>query len=394
MTVEELSTEFDVFYNNITSNQAPGLNGYEKSVFLTRAQSQLIQEHFLPYIAGSGFDVNQDNQYDFSSIINHTILTEVENGNKFDQRSILYALPSDWMLTLNEQLTVTKTDSAEPPNTHDYYYTVKPISYYEYDRLMSKPYQYPIKHQAWRLITNKQVVGQEKLPKETSSTCIIQDEAKIIVIFKNKFQTENIPLQIEFIFSEYDDIVYYLNNTLYINCYYSINQIVNTYMRTLYVSTGNFYRVEMSIKAYDFRGDEFDRTVPFGTMVVEEGTILRQWIKGYGLTLNMTIRSVDLEPIYGDSIELILNQDPTDVIEYRIRYVKKPIPIILEDLSDYDVSIEGRTSATTEEELNQLPEKFYKDILERAVTLAKIAWSGSTETITSMAAKSNQNNRQ
>ena len=43
MTNEEFSNEFDVLYNSITSNQAPGLDEYEKSVFLTKAQSQLVK---------------------------------------------------------------------------------------------------------------------------------------------------------------------------------------------------------------------------------------------------------------------------------------------------------------------------------------------------------------
>lgn len=34
---EEFSNEFDVLYNSITSNQAPGIDEYEKSVFLTEA---------------------------------------------------------------------------------------------------------------------------------------------------------------------------------------------------------------------------------------------------------------------------------------------------------------------------------------------------------------------
>lgn len=33
---QEFSDEFDVLYNNISSNQAPGLDEYEKSLFLTR----------------------------------------------------------------------------------------------------------------------------------------------------------------------------------------------------------------------------------------------------------------------------------------------------------------------------------------------------------------------
>ena len=46
MTCEEFSREFDILYNNITSNQAPGLNEYEKSVFLTQAQESIILEMY------------------------------------------------------------------------------------------------------------------------------------------------------------------------------------------------------------------------------------------------------------------------------------------------------------------------------------------------------------
>ena len=48
MTNPELSNEFDVLYNNITSNQAPGLDEYEKSVFLTKAQDEVVKSYFNP----------------------------------------------------------------------------------------------------------------------------------------------------------------------------------------------------------------------------------------------------------------------------------------------------------------------------------------------------------
>ena len=68
MTTQEFSNEFDVLYNNIMSNQAPGLNEYEKSVFLTKAQSQLVNEYFnnrTDGFGGGGFDGSQKRQYDF-----------------------------------------------------------------------------------------------------------------------------------------------------------------------------------------------------------------------------------------------------------------------------------------------------------------------------------------
>jgi hypothetical protein len=38
MTTSELSNEFDILFNNISSNKAPGLEPYEKSVLLTTTQ--------------------------------------------------------------------------------------------------------------------------------------------------------------------------------------------------------------------------------------------------------------------------------------------------------------------------------------------------------------------
>lgn len=44
MTTQEFSIEFDILYNNLASNTAPPLNEYEKSVLLTKAQSDIVIE--------------------------------------------------------------------------------------------------------------------------------------------------------------------------------------------------------------------------------------------------------------------------------------------------------------------------------------------------------------
>ena len=61
MTNSEFSNEFDVLYNNITSNQAPGLDEYEKSVFLTKAQDEIVKAYFNPKTnkVHEGFDGNE-----------------------------------------------------------------------------------------------------------------------------------------------------------------------------------------------------------------------------------------------------------------------------------------------------------------------------------------------
>ncbi len=44
MTNKEFSNEFDVLYDSISSMDAPGLDDYEKSVFLNKAQLELEKE--------------------------------------------------------------------------------------------------------------------------------------------------------------------------------------------------------------------------------------------------------------------------------------------------------------------------------------------------------------
>jgi hypothetical protein len=73
MQLEEFSELFDVNYNNITSNQAPGLNEYEKSVFLTKAQDEIIKNYFTANSKGNniqqGFDDSAKRQADFSLLM-------------------------------------------------------------------------------------------------------------------------------------------------------------------------------------------------------------------------------------------------------------------------------------------------------------------------------------
>ena len=67
---EEISNRFDVLYNNIMSDQAPGLDDYEKSVFFNKAQLEVLKNHLN---AGGnryqqGFDHSSKRQMDFSTL--------------------------------------------------------------------------------------------------------------------------------------------------------------------------------------------------------------------------------------------------------------------------------------------------------------------------------------
>lgn len=156
MNTLEMSNEFDVLYNNIMSNQAPGIDEYEKSLFLTKAQEELLKAYFDPrgnkYM--QGFDGSEKRQIDFSSVLKNDNLLLIQSpSNQFDLRSKVYKLPDDCFIIVNEQIY----DTDENGNPSGYQYTVLPITYQEYSRQMSKPYKYPPKNIVWRIITYGQI---------------------------------------------------------------------------------------------------------------------------------------------------------------------------------------------------------------------------------------------
>lgn len=153
MSTNEFSDIFDVLYNNITSNQAPGLSEYEKSVFLTKGQDEILKNYFNPKSKGNtiqdGFDGNAKRQVDFSMLTSvETKSSDFENP-LFDTRENTKSvgLPSKLMFAINEVAEVTRNDKSV-------ILQVIPIKFDEYSRLMCKPYKRPLKYQAWRLTNN------------------------------------------------------------------------------------------------------------------------------------------------------------------------------------------------------------------------------------------------
>lgn len=151
MTTQEFSSEFDILYNNIMSNAAPGLDEYEKSVFLTKAQEEILKNYFNP--KGNkyqeGFDDNEKRQIDFSGLVTVITIPSYSNSQyiKIDDRSLLFLMPNDMLFALNEVCEITENNINRLVN-------VVPISFIEYSRLISKPYKRPLKNQCWRLISS------------------------------------------------------------------------------------------------------------------------------------------------------------------------------------------------------------------------------------------------
>lgn len=102
MTTQEFSNEFDVLYNNIMSNAAPGLNEYEKSVFLTKAQEDIIIDLYNgknPF--GESFESTEEIRRYLSELNKtYTTINKEEGNTGISKYSIFFKLPEDlWFIT-------------------------------------------------------------------------------------------------------------------------------------------------------------------------------------------------------------------------------------------------------------------------------------------------------
>ena len=200
MTTTEFSNQFDLLFNNISSNQAPGLNEYEKSVFLTKAQDEIVKNYFQPESNGNtvkkGFDDTAIRQMDFSDLIMSKTLEEENEEPDVDPRALVYKISKDdrVYIIINESLylmTNNKDGKLEVKGIRQ----VVPIKYTEYMRLMSKPFKEPLKNMAWRIIT-KGREGDADVDKSTgdpttvNSTVSSKVEIVVTTADKKKYKSD------------------------------------------------------------------------------------------------------------------------------------------------------------------------------------------------------------
>lgn len=150
MTTLEFSNEFDISYNSIASNDAPGLDLYEKSVYLTKAQLELVKNFFNS--KGNkyqeGFEATTKRRDDLKELVtDYKGTTKVTTTTGINSNSQIFQAPSDIFLPLQESVKITSSDSCLNNSVID----VKPITHDEYNVQKKNPFKQPNKNIAWRL---------------------------------------------------------------------------------------------------------------------------------------------------------------------------------------------------------------------------------------------------
>ena len=316
MTILEFSDQFDVLYNNITSNQAPGLNEYEKSLFLTKAEKEIVKNYFSPNSVGNtlkqGFDDSAKRQADFSVLMKTSKCTFVSD----------FGVPQYAFYTLNGQ--GKKVGIVYPKNVvftkHQATGTIVPSEGTYNSATLTSGYGFNING-------NICEVKGDGLPTITADT-------KLDVVEVDRIDPRS--------------AVYSFPTDSYI--------IIN---ESLYKKNKNILQV------VPLRFDEYTRFMskPFKRPLKNQA---------WRLTNSGEVSGSKSEAT--KNVEIIVNSwDEKAVDAYSVRYVRVPKPIIVATLDD-DLSIDGESAQSTQCEIDPI---LHEDILQRAVELAKIAWTAT-----------------
>lgn len=149
MTTQELKNEFLIHYNAIASNSSPGLDDYEISVYLTKAQLELIKDYYDPLSnrKKTGFENTEKRRSDLKGLIkSFTINTSSTSIDGLHNSSKFFKLDSDVFLIIYEQYKVVSTDC-----NNGKLIKVVPVTHDDYNIQIHNPFKNPDSNTVWRL---------------------------------------------------------------------------------------------------------------------------------------------------------------------------------------------------------------------------------------------------
>ena len=139
MTISEFSNQFDILYNNITSNQAPGLSEYEKSVFLTRAQDYLVTSIYDGNIDGNSFEGTEEMARYIEQLTTQIIINTFTQGSGITSYSVFASLPSNLWFIVYESAFIQSTNPGCLTNGKEV--LVTPVTHDQFNKIEKNPFR-------------------------------------------------------------------------------------------------------------------------------------------------------------------------------------------------------------------------------------------------------------
>jgi hypothetical protein len=331
MTIPEFSDQFDVLYNNITSNQAPGLNEYEKSLFLTKAEKEIVKNYFTANSKGNnigqGFDDSAKRQADFSILMKTSSCTPFSGGSSTTITRKKYVCTSEdgtqTQTLYDDAISVSVIGGSQvefPEGT----YSVETVEGVTITSFPADNPEYEARIDNYPYASGTMVYSIETIT--VSSDCI-----------DDRSQVYDFP----------DDVFIVINEA---------------------VKIGGLRK-----QVIPLRYDEYTRLMskPFKRPVKNQ---VWRLINTGRISSNKAVKTVEI--IAG----------PGEVVSsYKIRYIRVPEPIIVGDLDE--LTIDGKSTISSECEVDPI---LHEDILQRAVELAKAAWTATGQDNTNVMLQTGQ----
>lgn len=146
MTITDFSVEFDLLYNNALSNSAPEMNLYEKSLFLTQAQEEIIKDAYSNKSKGTSFESSEVIRKRLEELAipkvssyNGTLNNSLD-GIKISNNSKFFKIEDDAWYIVYERLNTSISQLYVVPTALD-----------QYSILEDNPFKKPNADRAWRL---------------------------------------------------------------------------------------------------------------------------------------------------------------------------------------------------------------------------------------------------
>lgn len=158
MTTSELKNEFLIHYNAIATNSAPGLDDYEISVFLTKAQLEIVKNYYTPNgnKYKEGFENSEKRRVDLKELVKtHKSTTIITSTNGVSVNSKFFKIPDDVFLIVYEKAKIQSTDCYNGTDL-----TVYPKTHDEYNIQKDNPFKNPDSSTVWRLDISKEGVDK------------------------------------------------------------------------------------------------------------------------------------------------------------------------------------------------------------------------------------------
>lgn len=139
MTENEIRTEFDVMYNNISSGAAPNLNDFERSLFLTRAQDELVRMYYAGTNARyTSFEADEEARRYLDTLITEETTAPEAHGNKGKFKEYSVPKPADAMYILREN-----AENGSEGCRGGTEVAVNPVRHEDLNRLLANPFKAP-----------------------------------------------------------------------------------------------------------------------------------------------------------------------------------------------------------------------------------------------------------